>query len=135
MMLLPLLLCCAIAGGPSAETGQVQGIVHDSYGAVVVGIRVAIIWNTGPGNAAEAQHTPDRVFTIPAVPTDGTPQGGYRANLIPGFYDVCIHGGGFVPQCKTVRIFAGKTAEYSPVMQTDKQIADEMRQMWERRPQ
>ena len=106
----PLLLClifCCSAMATAQMTAIVSGVVRDAMAAPIANADVAVHWNTAVPDGPRAPKARDVM-----VKTDK--DGRYTVDVVPGFYDVCVHAGAFAPQCTTVKADGTKNAAYSP---------------------
>ncbi|HXZ31408.1 MAG TPA: carboxypeptidase-like regulatory domain-containing protein [Terriglobales bacterium] len=99
--------------------GLLAGNVRDSEGAAIRDAHVSIYWN----HARAGDFSTPEVFEF-AVKTDA--KGEYSMELIPGFYDVCVHAMAFSPTCQTVAITTGQTAKYEPRLNANALIVREI---------
>jgi len=118
--LLPLIIAfLVISASAIDESAQLTGTVRDHFGAAIGKASVFIHWNT-----ARAGGPPEPARWDVALSTDRT--GTFSTQLTPGFYDVCVHARAFSPACQTVALGKGQTITYSPTLEVNQLITNEM---------
>jgi hypothetical protein len=103
----------------AAQTVHVKGTVLDSMGAVISKAHVRIRFNTFTSGTAENQRRPAEV----ALGTDKN--GRFATDLVPGFYDLCVHSLAFSAQCKTVVVRPNHAPDLSMTLTPDPGIIAE----------
>jgi hypothetical protein len=103
----------------AAQTVHVTGTVSDSMGAVISKAHVRVRLNTFTSGAAKNQRRPSEV----ALGTDKN--GRFETDLVPGFYDVCVHSPAFSAKCKTVVVRPNHAPDLRMTLKVDPDIVAE----------
>jgi hypothetical protein len=98
------------AVGTAQMSSTISGIVRDTAGAAIATADVAVHWNI---RIPDGPFVPKSSDVMVIADKDGR----YAIDVVPGFYDVCVHAPTFSPRCTTVKAEQGHTAAYDPRME------------------
>jgi len=101
----------------NAQSGTLNGTVLDSEGAAVASAYVLVHHDVSGSRDMESRQDITRT-------TDT--RGRSRAQLQPGFYDVCFMATGFTPQCQKVLLKPKETVDRTVRLKIDPSVLKEL---------
>lgn len=111
-----LFLCYPAA---ALSLGTLKGTVSDPEGAAIGKTHILIRYDAS-GSKNKSSKTD--------IQLTANTKGNFKANLAPGFYDVCVMADAFTPQCQKVFVGAGTIVSRRVRLQADpgvvKRLAD-----------
>ena len=107
----------------SAEPqSRIVGQVTDSSGAIIVGARVLVHWDSSGSTVGRSDNIGTKQDVI--VVTDRF--GNYSASVPAGFYDVFVSAMSFTPSASKVRVKKAKTSECNAKLPVDTLVMKEL---------